>query len=80
MATTLNGNCEFDLRKKTLKCDDAGFTSLPVFSTQFADRRTGSNTVLKGMKSIDFSNNQISELSAMTMACKLLKGKVSIKY
>lgn len=75
MATTLNGNCEFDLRKKTLKCDDAGFTSLPVFSTQFADRRTGSNTVLKGMKSIDFSNNQISELSAMTMACKLLKGK-----
>lgn len=31
------------------------------------------------MKSIDFSNNQISELSALNMACKLLKGPVETK-
>jgi len=75
MATTLNGNCEIDSRKKTLKCDNAGFTSLPVFSAQFADRKTGKNVNLKGIKSINFADNEINDLSAMRMACKLLKGK-----
>lgn len=73
MATTLNGNCEYD--GKTLKCNNAGFDALPVFSAQFSDRNTGKNTLLKGAKSIDFSNNTISELSALGMACKLLNGK-----
>ena len=32
---------------------------------------------MKGVTQLDFSNNSISDLSALPMACKMLRGKVN---
>ena len=42
-------------------------------------RRDGSNRFMKGVTQLDFSNNSISDLSALPMACKMLRGKVNFQ-
>ena len=34
---------------------------------------------MKGVTQLDFSNNSISDLSALPMACKMLRGKVNLQ-
>ena len=34
---------------------------------------------MKGVTQLDFSNNSISDLSALPMACKMLRGKVNVE-
>ena len=34
---------------------------------------------MKGVTQLDFSNNSISDLSALPMACKMLRGKVNFQ-
>ena len=57
------------------------FSKLSIFETEFITRkrRDGTNRFMKGVTQLDFSNNSISDLSALPMACKMLRGKVNVK-
>ena len=57
------------------------FSKLSIFETEFITRkrRDGTNRFMKGVTQLDFSNNSISDLSALPMACKMLRGKVNFK-
>ena len=54
---------------------------IDIFETEFITRkrRDGTNRFMKGVTQLDFSNNSISDLSALPMACKMLRGKVNLQ-
>lgn len=73
----MDNHCQ-QTSKKMIQCDGENFEALPIFSSQFSDRRDGTNRFMKGVTQLDFSNNSISDLSALPMACKMLRGKVDV--
>lgn len=73
----MDSHCE-QLSKKVVKCDSQNFAAIPIITASFIDRRDGIKKTMKGVSTLDFSNNTISDLSGLPLACKLMRGKIDV--
>lgn len=72
---SMDNACELE-SKKVIKCDNENFASFPVVASKFIDRNSGAMINYKGIATLNLANNNISSLSGLSMACKLMKGKI----
>lgn len=72
---SMDNACEL-ASKKVVKCDNENFATFPVVASRFTDRKSGAIINYKGISTLNLSNNNISSLSGLSMACKLMKGKI----
>jgi len=72
---SMDNACEL-ASKKVVKCDNENFAAFPIVAQRFTDRKSGAIRNYKGISTLDFSNNSISDLTALPQACKLMKGKI----
>lgn len=71
----MDNACEL-ASKKVIKCDGENFATFPVVAARFTDRTNGAIRQYKGISTLNLANNNISSLSGLSLACKLMKGKI----